>query len=345
MDPVSFSIALDGCAAALALTLACFQGASATYERLTWAFCGMCASVVVHSVCDALVRVAAASFAPAMEASAVEYLALFGFCASYAGFLVISRASFGLVPASIVFPSVAVLAELLVPRVSMLGIVSACGLLWTLVSAMPLRERAIERRQAELIRARADAVLSQIQPHFLYNTLTAIRRLCRVDTERAGLMLDDFSAYLRGNMESLTRREAIPFAEELAHTQKYLELEQLRLGERLAVSFDIRVVDFDMPALTLQTLVENAVRHGIAKRPEGGSLQVSTYRVGRTCCVSVVDDGVGFDGEAAPPDDGRLHVGLESTRLRLKNMCDGSLEIESAPGRGTSALVSVPGRA
>lgn len=201
----------------------------------------------------------------------------------------------------------------------------------------------IAERDRQIAEARGDIMLSQIQPHFLYNTLTAIRELCLTDPGEAARTITSFSRYLRENMASLTSRDPIPFERELEHVRTYLELEQRRFGERLNVGWDIGPTNFFCPPLVVQPLVENAVRHGVTKRVEGGRVRIATYRRGDTVVVEVEDDGIGFDISAPPvAKDGHQQVGIANVRTRLEAICRGRLEIESAPGTGTVARIVIP---
>ena len=183
-------------------------------------------------------------------------------------------------------------------------------------------------------------MISQIQPHFLYNTLTAIYRLCATDTALAQKTIQDFSAYLRTNMDSIRSTAPIPFAKELAHTKTYLEIELLRFGDILNVEYDISVMDFDIPALTLQPIVENAVKYGIRSREDGGTVTISTKRENGTIYLIVHDDGMGFDVDQKK-NDGKSHLGIENTRKRLRQMMGGELIIDSRIGAGTTVTIMI----
>lgn len=132
------------------------------------------------------------------------------------------------------------------------------------------QELALHKREKELSELQMDIMLSQIQPHFLYNALGTISHLCKHDPLEARQAIKDFSMFLRGNMDSLYNREPIPFEKELNHVTNYLSLEQRRFQNRLNIVYDISDTDFMIPPLTLQPIVENAVRHGILHREEGG---------------------------------------------------------------------------
>lgn len=130
----------------------------------------------------------------------------------------------------------------------------------------------IQKQNEELIKSRTAIMLSQIQPHFLYNTLSSIEYLCETgDPKQAGAAIGEFSEYLRGNMDSLAYDHPIPFERELSHVKLYLSLEEKSDGDRVHADFDIQTTAFLLPALTLQPIVENAVTHGVTKR-QGGSL-------------------------------------------------------------------------
>ena len=184
-------------------------------------------------------------------------------------------------------------------------------------------------------------MLSQIQPHFLYNALTSIYQLCEVDPPTAQKAVGYFSKYLRRNMASLSERKPIPFEEELRHVESYLKLEKLRYGDKLQVIYDVVSTDFAIPALTVQPLVENAVKHGIGKKKSGGVITIMTRETPEAHVITVTDTGVGFDPEK-PKQDGQHHLGLKSVRDRLTTMSGGRLEVASVPGQGTTVTISIP---
>lgn len=216
------------------------------------------------------------------------------------------------------------------------------AILLVFLSIQSERKALLARREQELAEARSDIMLSQIQPHFLYNTLAAIRELCASDPAEAARAVTDFSSFLRENMASLTSKEPIPFERELRHTTTYLNLEQRRFGSRLRVEFDVESLDFALPPLTVQALAENAVRHGVSMREEGGCVRIASHDDGRAHVVTVSDDGMGFDEHALADGDARMHIGIQNVRMRLAEGCRGTLEVRSRPGEGTMATISVP---
>ena len=202
-------------------------------------------------------------------------------------------------------------------------------------------ERTLMQKELALSESNNALVLSQIQPHFLYNALTSIYRLCDVKPEAAKEAVSNFSKYLRGNLDSIKQTKMISFAEELQHLQAYLALEKIRYDDYLEVRYDIRATEFFIPPLTVQPLVENAVNHGISDLPDGGCVTISTCEGTEHYEILVSDNGIGFD-PASPPADGRTHIGIANVRSRLAILCGGTLDIISAPGCGTTAVIRIP---
>ena len=192
-------------------------------------------------------------------------------------------------------------------------------------------------------RQRIQIMLSQIQPHFLYNTLGAIKSTYYDDPELARRAIDQFTDFLRHNMDSLTDDQPISFEKELAHVRCYLDLLQLRFGDSLHVEYDLECTDFRIPTLTLQPLVENAVSYGVRKNPKGNGLVIiRTRELPESYEVSVIDNGPGFVPDNVPGDSERSHIGIQNVRSRLHSAIGGELIIQSEPGKGTSAVMILP---
>lgn len=196
--------------------------------------------------------------------------------------------------------------------------------------------------EKELEDSRIAIMLSQIKPHFLYNVLNAIYHLYRKEPETAQDAVSSFAEYLRCNMLSIEKNEPIPFSEEYQHIQTYLSLEQIRFRGKLDVVYDVDVTDFKVPPLTVEPLVENAVKHGVTKKRGGGIVTISTGRTDEGVQITVSDTGVGFDPEHYM-EDGKPHVGIRNVRDRLRNMVGGSLSITSSKN-GTVAVVTIPAK-
>ncbi|MBQ6505511.1 MAG: histidine kinase [Flexilinea sp.] len=199
-----------------------------------------------------------------------------------------------------------------------------------------------EHEQALKDGQRVQLMLSQIKPHFLHNALTVIVGLCDIDANRAKQATLKFARYLRGNMDSIEATEPIPFEKELEHTRLYLDIEKLRFGEALDVHYDITCTDFSVPALTVEPLAENAVRHGVRENPGGrGTVTIATREFSDHFEVTVTDDGPGFD-PARLSEDKNNHVGIANVRERVVRVCHGTLTFDTASGRGTTARILIP---
>lgn len=193
--------------------------------------------------------------------------------------------------------------------------------------------------EAELKESRVSIMLSQIQPHFIYNTLGTIERMCLKDPEKAFDLVRNFSLYLRGNFSELESVIPIRFEEELKHVEHYVNIEKVRFPD-MNIEYDIEATDFVLPALSVQPLVENAIKHGLMRLETGGTVLIHTYETPFHFCVEVKDDGVGFD--TSLPIEGKKHVGLRNIRGRLNAMVNGKLIIESKIGIGTKAVIMIP---
>ena len=204
------------------------------------------------------------------------------------------------------------------------------------------RNKQIVQQDRELTQSRVRMMVSQIQPHFLYNTLTSIANICEKDPKTARRAIVDFSGYLRVNLDSLKCDQNVSFRKELEHCQTYLNFEKMRFEEDLNIEYDIQVTDFLIPILTVQPLLENAVKYGICGKSGGGTVRLSTYRKDDAIYVVIEDNGVGFDVTAAPQDTSRQHIGLENVRYRLRQMRGGTMEVESTPGIGTKVTICLP---
>ena len=192
---------------------------------------------------------------------------------------------------------------------------------------------------AELTESRISTMMSQIRPHFIYNTLGSIEQLCILDPPKAGNLVHNFAKYLRGNFGELDNPKPILMSQEMEHVHHYISIENVRFPD-MTFTFEMNSEDFHIPALTVQPIVENAIKHGLMKLPRGGTIRVVSYETNTDYRISVVDDGVGFDTNA--PSDDRKHLGLRNIRERLRVMVNGTLEIESTVGVGTKVLIKIP---
>ena len=198
---------------------------------------------------------------------------------------------------------------------------------------------AEEHAQAMVNEQRIKILISQIQPHFLFNTLSTIQALCRIDPAKASEVTGKFGTYLRASIDSLSQDVLIPFSKELEHTKTFAEIECIRFPS-MHMEYDIRDRDFLIPALTVQPMVENAIRHGVRSRAQG-MVQVETYQDGSDHVVVIRDNGKGFDVSSLPEMPGD-HIGIQNVRERLQMLCNGSMSIESRIGEGTEITFRIP---
>ncbi|MBQ8304772.1 MAG: histidine kinase [Blautia sp.] len=196
-----------------------------------------------------------------------------------------------------------------------------------------------EHERDFMAQQRIKIMMSQIQPHFMYNTLSTIQALCRIDPERAFDTIGKFSSYLRQNLDFLGHEGLIPFRNELKHTKVYAEIEMVRFPY-IQVVYDTQDEDFYLPALTIQPLVENAIRHGVRVREEG-LVTVRTRRTTGQHEIIIEDNGKGFDVEKAMQADD-THIGLRNVRERIEHVAKGTMEIRSVIGEGTSITIRIP---
>ena len=200
----------------------------------------------------------------------------------------------------------------------------------------------VRQHERDLMAAqRIQIMMTQIQPHFLFNALNTIRALYAKDPPLADRTLEDFSTYLRQNLESLDQVGLIPITKELEHTRLYAQIESLRFPN-IRVVYRIEDEAVEVPALTIQPLVENAIRHGVRGRADG-VVTISTLREGDMHRITVEDNGAGFDPKAKTLSEG-THIGLRNVRDRVKEMCGGTMVLQSEIGRGTAVTLLIPDR-
>ena len=239
-------------------------------------------------------------------------------------------------------PLLTVYIRVLFPGIYLVAFSGAIALFIMLVLLMSEQRSTYEEQRMQEEHARIDLMLSQIQPHFLFNSLYVIQEICHTDPETAAHAIEGFSRYLRHNMDSIAVNRPIPFSEELEHTKVYVQLQQLRFGEVLDVKYKLTVTDFRMPSLTLQPIVENAIRYGVRQNEKGaGTVEICTAETEDYYEIVVTDDGPGFDMDKFP-EDGATHIGLKSVRERLRRISNGKLLIESGCGWGTRVTIQLP---
>lgn len=216
----------------------------------------------------------------------------------------------------------------------------SCVLYYSVINKHNEKLRTVKLQQ-EMTNSKISIMLSQIQPHFLYNSLNTIQYLCKTQPEEASRAIGRFSKYLRANMDSLNQTDPVPLEQDVEHLENYLSMEKLRFPD-IEIHYDLRCTGFCVPALTLQPLVENAIKHGVRQLPSGGVIDISSWEDENAWYLRVADNGGGFDPDKRPAQDGHSHVGLKNTRSRLQAMCGGTLSVDSAPGHGARVTVKIP---
>ncbi len=183
------------------------------------------------------------------------------------------------------------------------------------------------------------AVLAhQITAHFFFNTLNTISALCKQDAAKADNAICTFATYMRSYMYLVNERELIPFSQELTLVRSTLEIEKLRFPNSFTYELDLQVVDFEIPPLSLQPIVENALLHGLRRTGRHGTLKISTHHIGEFYRIIVSDDGLGFDTSIL---ESTKSIGLKNITQRIE-ILGGTVNISSELEKGTHAVVQIP---
>ena len=194
------------------------------------------------------------------------------------------------------------------------------------------------RQQQEIARERTHALMLQIRPHFVYNTLTSIYCMIEDNPAKAKEVTGEFTNYLRSNFTAIAQDTPIPFTKELEHSKAYLAVEQARFEGQIFYEFDTPVINFRLPALTLQPIVENAVKHGLDPELDPLHIYVKTRQTNSGIEIIIENDGPDFN----PTNDNKPHIALDNIRQRLEIMCNGTLDISPRNGGGTVVAVTIP---
>ena len=224
---------------------------------------------------------------------------------------------------------------------NLLSIETFCAVTFFYTNMYVRRVNELSGRSRALTESRLRALQLQINPHFLYNTLSSAASLCDSNPEEAQEMIYLLSDYLRDNYSDISKPSVIPFPEEIDHLNHYLSIEKIRFPG-IHIQYDLQSVDFNIPGMTLQPLVENSIRHGFRKRRGRiGTILISSCKTEDGWEVAVTDDGIGFF-ETEDKDEENRHIGIRNVRTRLELLCDGRLTVESVPGKGTVCLIFIP---
>ncbi|MBR5362381.1 MAG: histidine kinase [Oscillospiraceae bacterium] len=196
------------------------------------------------------------------------------------------------------------------------------------------KEEVLELRQAKLL-------TEQIQPHFIFNVLMSIQNLCYQDADAAADCIAQFAGYLRGNMTALTADSLIPFETELEHIRQYVALEHACTDQPFTLDYQLDVTDFEIPALTVQPIVENAIKHGALSRRDGsGQAVLKTERIGQFVRITVTDNGTG-SANLTERQKSHQSIGLNNVENRLAVQCGGSMTV-SLSENGAKAVILIP---
>lgn len=197
-------------------------------------------------------------------------------------------------------------------------------------------------KETELALQRNKQTLSQIRPHFIFNALGSIEELCVVDAKKAESAVHYFAKYLRANMDALGDTDMVLFSTELEHIHNYIWLEKMRFDDELDYIEDVQFDDFLIPTLSIQPLVENAVKHGMMGKEEGAlHVKIKTYQKDNNYVIEISDDGCGFD-TSKKKDDGRSHIGMSYAKTSIESRLSGTITIDSEIGKGTIVSIVIP---
>ncbi|MBR2666577.1 MAG: histidine kinase [Oscillospiraceae bacterium] len=208
------------------------------------------------------------------------------------------------------------------------------------------KEKELRDLEHELQMSRIRNFTSQMQPHFLYNALGSIQEIVLDDPQYASDLLGDFTVHLRSCIRAMANDAPIPFEQELANVRAYVNIEKMRFGDKLKVIYDIKEDNFSILPLSVQPIVENAIRHGIYQRGEaGGTVVIRTAEKEAAWKITVEDTGVGFDVQEyySALAAGELDsTGLKNIMFRLDKVMHSSLEIKSTVNVGTTVTITIP---
>lgn len=199
--------------------------------------------------------------------------------------------------------------------------------------------RQLLHLEKNMLKMQTSMLANQIKPHFLYNTLTTIQEMCYTHPEQAAEMIVYFSNYLRTNIDFMENNDLIPFSRELDHINNYMYIQNARFKNSIQFETVIRTEDFMLPPLTVQPLIENAIKYGIRKNSNHGWIHLETYADTDCLYIIIENSGPGFN-----PEQQKAHHSIENIRIRLDSLLHARLYIESAEGTdGTRIEIHIPG--
>ena len=198
----------------------------------------------------------------------------------------------------------------------------------------------VKEMESKLVEGQIDILCTQIKPHFIFNVLNTISSLCLTNPTKADEVVMYLSKYLRTNINALEHRDKVSFAEELDNIECYVAIERIRFGDRIKFIKDISVENFQVPALSIEPLVENSIKHGLSRKKEGGTVKLSTRAEADTIVITVEDDGLGFDLAQVSVD--KDSIGMDNVRRRLSYSMQAQMDITSSFSNGTKIVIRLP---
>jgi|GEM_PF-4840448 len=239
-----------------------------------------------------------------------------------------------------VLPLLTAVFQLFFPRIHLMTVMTSISIAFLYTNFYTKKELEVETLETELILSRLRMTQMQIKPHLLYNTLTTMAGLCDVDPKKTQDMIYSLADYMRDGFTDIEKPTMHPLRDELEQLDRYLFIEKMRFPN-IDIEKDIQVDDFQIPRMSLQPLVENAINHGIRKRRDSkGTILISSMETEEFWIVRIIDDGVGFDGSLIEDMDG--HYGLSNVRSRLRILCGGKLYITGRPDEGATVEIRIP---
>jgi len=204
---------------------------------------------------------------------------------------------------------------------------------------------AVRQSSVDAIEVEMNHLYSQVTPHFVYNTLNTIIGLSYTDMDNTREALYSLATYFRAKLNVHYRNSMVLVEEEIELVKAYLYIEKMRFGDRLTIKYDIdESIQLMIPALSLQPLVENAVFHGVSKKPEGGTIEISVQREGQFVRIKIYDNGVGIPAKKLQQlmNEESSRIGFTNPLKKFKLMKNASLRLYSEEGKGTTILILLP---
>lgn len=247
----------------------------------------------------------------------------------------------GQIACAVLPPVISYCLQIALPAFSFYGLAWSAALQLNQYIIQTDSVKRIEAIEQRLDRDQALLMTVQMQPHFVFNTISSIETLCQSDPDAAAESLENLSGYLRSNIDALTSEVLIPFDDELRHIRQYIALELADPARQFIFDYELDARDFLLPSLTIQPIVENAVKHGALTRRDGkGHVLLTTEEFGTYIRITVTDNGTNISDLTAAQHE-RRGIGIENTRKRLDTLCGGSLKISSGES-GTKAVMLIP---